>query len=872
MAAAGTIAAGVASCARDRDEHTSSSAAASVAASFPVGDSSWGPVRGRTLGVTYGGGVYAALWVRQDGALVATRLSPVDATPLDPEGVVLESPPADAGAWPGEGTIVFDGTSFRVFFVAMGTLSSATFTPAGAKQGATVALRSDVAGTSAACALTGRCFVAWKKGADVFVDRVDPTGATLDTTPALVANDTMGHVVSFENGEFVLRWLVGGYAPVPGEVWSRRIDPAGVMGSANKLADIGDGISTIKVASNATEVLVAWASSVNGLSVDFRRYKADGTPIDPASITLSAGVNSVAGASSGFLFGQYLDARFFSSAGQVTVLGYYADGDALFSYPYVASDGQTFVAVSDTWLGNALHGLSALHLDSVGKPTDAGHCIAHSANLPFQSNPAVVWNGSGFLSAWDDDRVGAGSAQIRGTRVSPSGGVLDDPSLPIVTDGLADHHAALAWNGSTYLVAWRHFISQDLAEVRVLLLDPQGTPVGSPMVLESSVYPTIGIPRVAAAPGGDFLVTWNDSARPSGGERLSWKRVSAAGVVLDANPTRITSLDDTWDHEVVWTGTSFLAIFGEWSAVTGVWIGTNGHRLAAPVVIHPQSPMYMSVACHAGECLVAWDNQFDHTVSMRRVGQSGGMIDATTTLPFKRVEQVVWDGKAYAILESETGDLLAHWVDAAGFLWATPPVDLTPGGIAERSFAAASDGAGGTFFTFHRVSDGRLWGGMLTNEGPPPDAGEAGADAQTDAADGATDAPTDALGDASTDAPGDASIDAPTDAVASNDTGTDAQDAVADAGSDAHDAAIDARDGSADAADAHSADPGDASHSESPPVTEDGCACRAAPARGSSGGGFAMALGVAIAAARRKRRGARDEAQSRYAVEPTLHT
>src|SRR5439155_16614500 len=100
----------------------------------------------------------------------------------------------------------------------------------------------------------------------------------------------------------------------------------------------------------------------------------------------------------------------------------------------------------------------------------------------FQLYPAVAFDGTNYLVAWSDERSGA-YYDIYGARVNQYGYVLDGAGIPLST--AADHqvYPALAFDGTNYLAAWTDYrsLNGDIYGTRVSpsggVLDPAGIPI-----------------------------------------------------------------------------------------------------------------------------------------------------------------------------------------------------------------------------------------------------------------------------------------------------------------------------------------------------------------------------------------------------------
>lgn len=157
-----------------------------------------------------------------------------------------------------------------------------------------------------------------------------------------------------------------------------------------------------------------------------------------------------------------------------------------------------------------------------------------------QSDPAIAWNQSGGLAAWEDDRWRdiehflpqgpQGSRDmhnIYATRLGEDGSPLGRVSFPITTQRGADHLPSIAASRNGFYVTWAH----DRGAGEVL----KGTFVSNDgrVSNRTHTFSTAGQypPRGGVASDGDsFVVTWKDEdGEPTTESRLRSQLIGPAG-------------------------------------------------------------------------------------------------------------------------------------------------------------------------------------------------------------------------------------------------------------------------------------------------------------------------------------------------------
>jgi hypothetical protein len=188
--------------------------------------------------------------------------------------------------------------------------------------------------------------------------------------------------------------------------------------------------------------------------------------------------------------------------------------------PALAFDGTNYLV---TWYRDRVYGTrvstAGAVLDSAGIPISTPN--AHD-------DATVAFDGTNYLVAWGDRGY-----DIFGARVSPAGTVLD-PSRIAISTAMGFQYQdspALAFDGTNHLVAWqdaRSGTSWDSYGTRMSTaggaLDSSGIAISTET--GHQVKPAL------AFDGANYFLAWEDS-RLGDDNRIYGARVSAAGAVLD---------------------------------------------------------------------------------------------------------------------------------------------------------------------------------------------------------------------------------------------------------------------------------------------------------------------------------------------------
>ena len=169
--------------------------------------------------------------------------------------------------------------------------------------------------------------------------------------------------------------------------------------------------------------------------------------------------------------------------------------------------------------------------------------------------PAPAWVWDRFALAVSPDAtylawVGAADHRVRATRVARASGTADMP-LAVSPVGMIAGHPAIAWNGSMLLVAWNELTPpRNVLAARVSsglsLLDP------APMIVATPEVSLLGPPSIASN-GEDWLVVSDVDER-----QIVARRVLRSGNV---EGTEASTISDGVAPAVTWNGTRYVIAY-----------------------------------------------------------------------------------------------------------------------------------------------------------------------------------------------------------------------------------------------------------------------------------------------------------------------
>lgn len=335
--------------------------------------------------------------------------------------------------------------------------------------------------------------------------------------------------VAFDGTNYLVVWQ--NYLPGTGifRVYAARVTTEGVVLDPNGIFLADGGVARVSaVAFDGLNYLVAWDTlqERSNSAIYAARIGMDGVVLDPQGILVSPaegfgvnyptvafnGTNHIVvwqriGVTAGGIFcarmatnGTVLDVP------RITVAlpsGSYSQ----VSLPAVASGAQNFLAV---WQAlrpdNTTDDIRGSRITDAGSVLDpTGLNISTAPETRFSST--VGYDGTNYLVVWADGRNG--NNDIYGSRVSPAGTVLDPSGIPIVTVAGSQYNPSVAFDGFNYLVAWPDLRSGK-NEVYGAHLRPDGTVVEPNGYLIQSRIPAEAVASGLAFGFGQGLITWED--------------------------------------------------------------------------------------------------------------------------------------------------------------------------------------------------------------------------------------------------------------------------------------------------------------------------------------------------------------------------
>ncbi|UCG92775.1 MAG: hypothetical protein JSV97_03440, partial [candidate division WOR-3 bacterium] len=370
--------------------------------------------------------------------------------------------------------------------------------------------------------------------------------------------------------------------------------------------------------------------------------------------------------------------------------------------PAAASEGTNyFVVWADRRKGLNNFDVYGTRVSPAGTVLDPDGIVIATAN-GIQGDPNVVFDGTNYFVVWDDNRTDP-LADIYGARVSPDGIVLDPDGIMISDAPNTQMCPAVSFDGTNYLVAWDDLRS-GLFDIYCARINQSGIVLDTAGIFIKSTGAEWQWFISVAFDGVNYLVVWQDSISPG-----SWvenmdvygARVTPSGIVLDTAGIPISTEVD-WQYEpvVASDGTNSLVAWCDGRRFLGADI--YGARLnQAGTVLDPEGIVisssanyqaYSSVAFDGSNYFVAWQddrNGENFDIYGTRINQSGTVLDPfgiliSTADHHQTKPSVAFDGTNYLVVcedlrysPEDPSDIFGARVSQSGVVLDTLGIPIT---------------------------------------------------------------------------------------------------------------------------------------------------------------------------------------------------
>lgn len=339
--------------------------------------------------------------------------------------------------------------------------------------------------------------------------------------------------------------------------------------------------------------------------------------------------------------------------------------------PAIASDGTGYLVVWEDERNTADSDIWATRLDASGAIRDPlGIEIAQAKGK--QTHPAVAWNGTSYVVAWEDFKVAGGTeADIAAATVSSATGAVT-PLPAVAATSASETEPALAGGAGTALLTWSAG-----GDIRGALFGGSFGPafnIAATTAVEAS-------PAVALGADGNYLVAWSEG--PADTADLRAQLVSTAGGLSGAALTISAGAGsqsapalafDGTNYAAVWVNNNAgrisggsLTIMGSRVSPTGTVLDTHTEGLLTVGGVNLTGkqaiPAEPAIACVASGCTLLWQDRRAIATTSFDVYAQVLAPDFTTTTPEIALSTAIGKQLAPVFAAAGTG-FVSVWTDS----------------------------------------------------------------------------------------------------------------------------------------------------------------------------------------------------------------
>ncbi len=476
----------------------------------------------------------------------------------------------------------------------------------------------------------------------------------------VVADSTVSHLapaLAFDGRRFVVAWHASSYNSRRWDIRYARVETDGTV-----LEPMGRvlhrGIShhhthqRASVAASTQMALVVWEGDrIGHWQVLGARIDSSGVPLDTAGFPISfegygGQAASVAFGGEDFLVCWSTGEEALSDivAARVTPEGIVLDRPPITlcghthaqEEPSVAFDGTNYMVAWQDWR-NGNRDVYGTRVTPTGDLLDPDG-VRWTSNPQDETEPAIAVGDRACLVAWLDFRW-PNDADVFAMRVGPSGTVLDSAfPVPDTQDLVPEFDAQflpdVAFNGDCYLVVWEdHRTENNQWDVYGMRVSPDGVVLDSASFVISDAAEAQQCPAVAFG-DSTFLVVWEDSRNPQHNYDIYGARVNRDGVVLDPQGIAIMPRYHYSERSpaLAYDGSKFLVVWHTFgvTALLGRFVDEAGRPMGDSfMLLHNGLEIPAPSVVFGDSCyLAAW-----HGVHAVRVSVSGVPLDSLSIRP-----------------------------------------------------------------------------------------------------------------------------------------------------------------------------------------------------------------------------------------------
>jgi hypothetical protein len=281
-----------------------------------------------------------------------------------------------------------------------------------------------------------------------------------------------------------------------------------------------------------------------------------------------------------------------------------------------AYGGGTYLVVYETDTG-------IVYGQRVSSAGSASPAFALTSGMGTKKSPAVAFNGTHFLAAWQDSRA---NQAISAARIAPDGTVLEPLSIAVSNSGSAPQVAS---DGVDFAIAWHRVPNFYSATIHAARVTAAGAVLDNPAITIPTVNGALTAGVTIAWDGVSYVLAWQAGDEPS--RNVVGARLGTSGAVLDAAAFAI--LSGSFEPRAAPGPAGTTAIFARsgnyWTSaanVAPVAAGAVTPPGPFPVSVVATSHLAVAPVTTATGQLVAWSKS-NGAIAGTRLSDSGAALD-----------------------------------------------------------------------------------------------------------------------------------------------------------------------------------------------------------------------------------------------------
>jgi hypothetical protein len=268
-------------------------------------------------------------------------------------------------------------------------------------------------------------------------------------------------------------------------------------------------------------------------------------------------------------------------------------------------------------------------------------------------NSSLVWIGSEYGLAWEDDRDG--NLEIYFTRIDTEGNKIGSETR-ITSNSAISEHPSMVWTGSEYAVCWDDTRNGN-TEIYFTRIDSTGVKIGSDVRVTSNSASSQYSSLIWT--GSEYGVSWRDNR--DGNWEIYFARLNSAGAKISSEIRVTNDAESSLSPSLVWTGTEYAISWYDFRdgnyEIYLARLNSSGTKIGSDIRVtsDPAQSAFPSLVWTGDEFGISWHDQRDgndeiYFARLNFLGAKIGFDERITSDAGNSNQPVmVWTGSEYGV-------------------------------------------------------------------------------------------------------------------------------------------------------------------------------------------------------------------------------